>query len=273
MTDADRRGSAATDSAERAAETEDVEPAEAARDELTRTEEDQATVEEGPETAPETAEDGDETTTAGPEDGEDGDETTAAGPEDGDETAVAPTKKKAVKKARTVRKKAEPASSPRAGVQVLVVLGLVTAALAAAVVWLFLQQRELAATEKSVRQASYAASRAAEDLSSYDYRTIDSDLRRATGHTTGSFRRQFEALVPRTKASAVQQQAQVKGTAIRAAVEDAAPGRMVALVFLNQQTVKAASTKTDQMLPDQHTLRLTMIKVGDRWLVSKLEVL
>lgn len=150
------------------------------------------------------------------------------------------------------------------------VLVLVNLVLAGALVWLFMSKGDTDSMKEARKQATYAATQAAQDLSSYDYRTLDSDFRRAASHTTGKFRTEFEAQTQRVKATAQQSQAVVEGTAIKTGIEETSEKQVIALVFLNQQTVKTASA---ERLPSQFTLRLTMKKVGDRWLVEKLQVL
>ncbi|MEW2355241.1 hypothetical protein [Spirillospora sp. NPDC029432] len=167
-------------------------------------------------------------------------------------------------------------AAPAGGSRALVSLALVAVLVAAGVGWLWTQKSNLDATQDATKQATYAATQAAQSISSYDYRTVDADMRRATGYATGQFRKEFEQQAERVRTLAPQEQAMVTGTAVKTAVEEMSPTKGTVLVFLNQQTVK--STQTDksgqpQRLPSQFTLRMSMTKVGDRWLASKVEVL
>ncbi|MEU6038937.1 hypothetical protein ABZ801_26345 [Actinomadura sp. NPDC047616] len=146
----------------------------------------------------------------------------------------------------------------------------VNVALAVGLAWLVLAVNRAGDQEAAADQVKFAASRAAEDLSSYDFRTIDADLKRATGQTTGEFRTEFQRLTGTVRTSATQQQAVVEGTAVKTAVESVDGDRAVALVFLNQQTAKGSS---GQRTPSQFSMRLVMRKIGDRWLVSELQML
>lgn len=167
--------------------------------------------------------------------------------------------------------KRRPLSRTLAGLGVVAgVLILVNLVLAGFMAWLFVSNAQADQIKDARKQATFAATQAAQDLSSYDYRTLDSDFRRAAGHTTGPFRTQFETESARVKSNAQQQQIVVEGTAIKTGIEEASEKKAVALVFLNQQTVKTSSA---QRLPSQFTLRLSMTKVGERWLVEKLQVL
>ena len=155
----------------------------------------------------------------------------------------------------------------------LVALSVVAVVAAAGVGWLWMKKSAIDATETAGKQAAYAATQAAQSISSYDYRTVDSDMRRATAYATGDFRKQFEAQAQRVRTLAPQQQAMVTGTAVKTAVEEISPDKGTVLVFLNQQTVKNSEKGEPERLPSQFTLRMSMTKVGDRWLVSKVEVL
>ncbi|GLZ07602.1 hypothetical protein Acsp03_50680 [Actinomadura sp. NBRC 104412] len=150
------------------------------------------------------------------------------------------------------------------------VLIAVNLALAGALGWLVVAVQGLKADERAVQQVTFAAKQAAEDLSSYDYRTIDADLKRASDHTTGDFRNDFTRMTATVKPSALQQKAVVEGTAVRTSVESVDGRKAIALVYLNQATAKAA---TAERTPSQYTLRLVMTKVGDRWLVSQLQMM
>ncbi|GLW65980.1 hypothetical protein Arub01_42240 [Actinomadura rubrobrunea] len=146
----------------------------------------------------------------------------------------------------------------------------VNVALVAGLVWLVVAVHRADGREAAADQVKFAASRAAEDLSSYDFRTIDADLKRAAGQTTGRFKSQFQQLTASVRTSATRQQAVVEGTAVKTAVESVDGDRAIALVYLNQQTAKGSS---GQRTPSQFAMRLVMRKVGDRWLVSELHML
>jgi Mce-associated membrane protein len=158
----------------------------------------------------------------------------------------------------------------RAGVLVLVVLPLVAVLLAAAVVILWIKDDRLKAEEDASREAVRAAAQTSRDLSSYDYRTLESDFRTATGETTGKLREQYAALAQQIHATAVQQQAISQTTVIKAGAETVSADRVIVIVFANRSST---TTSSQNRLPDSLRIRITMVNVKGRWLASGLQVL
>ena len=163
-----------------------------------------------------------------------------------------------------------PGPRPRPGTQVVAVLALVAAVLTAAIVSLGLERARLRTNDEASRQAVHAAAQAARDLSSYDYRTLESDFRTATGQTTGKLRDEYAALAQQIRATAIQQQAISQTTVIKAGAESASARRVTVLVFANRS---ATTTASPNRLPESLRIRLTMVKADDRWLASELQVL
>jgi Mce-associated membrane protein len=157
-----------------------------------------------------------------------------------------------------------------AGTQMLAVLALVAVVLTAAVVVLWIKSGDLKATDDASRQAVRAASEAARDLSSYDYRTLESDFKTATGETTGKLHDQYSALAQQIRATAVQQQAISQTTVLKAGAETVSADRVTVIIFANRSSTTASS---QNRLPDSLRIRMTMLKVKDRWLASDLQVL
>jgi Mce-associated membrane protein len=163
---------------------------------------------------------------------------------------------------------------PTAGTQILTLLGLVAVVLAIAVVSLQHRGHTLRTTHGGGQQAMYAAATAAQDLSSYDYRTLESDIKTAAAQTTGQLRTDYEKQAQAIMATARQQQVVVNAQTVKSGVVSASPGQVVVLVFLNRTTSKTASSSSGQeRTPDQLRLVMTMKKVGGRWLVAKVDVL
>jgi hypothetical protein len=161
-----------------------------------------------------------------------------------------------------------------AGTQILVLLGLVALVLATAVAGLQNRGSELRAADDGAQKAMYAAATAAQDLSSYDYRTLESDIKTAASQTTGQLRTDYEKQAQAIMATARQQQVVVNAQTVKSGVVTATPDQVVVLVFLNRTTSKTGgSSAGQQRTPDQLRLLMTMKRAGGRWLVAKIDVM
>ncbi|MBT2210370.1 hypothetical protein [Actinomadura sp. NEAU-AAG7] len=169
-----------------------------------------------------------------------------------------------------VRAEGRGSGALRSGTLVVVLVGLVLA-LGGATTMLALKVRDQKATETASRQGLFAASRAAQALSSYDYRSLDSDLKAGAAMTTGRLRGEFEKLAETLKTLAPRERAVSSTTVMKAGVVSASPDRVVALVYANR-TSQTASDK-QQRLPEPLRIRLTMVKERGKWLASELAVI
>lgn len=175
----------------------------------------------------------------------------------------------------------EPAAPARAGrpgrggrLAALAAVLVVTLGLAAVAALLVLRSqdaREVASYYRPSSAPMSAARDAGRLLFSYDHRTIDEDFAAAEALTTGGFAKEYaqttQAVV---RPVAVENKAVVEATAVAQGIAQAEPGRVVALVFVNQSTT---STKVTGQKVDQSRVRMTLVERGDRWLVSKVEAL
>lgn len=179
---------------------------------------------------------------------------------------------KAAKKAAARKGGKRPAGERSApGLTTVIALGVAAVVLAVPAVLLSLKASELGQSAEAADQAVHAASQVARDLSSYDYRTLDADTKTALAGTTGKLRTDYQMLAQQIRQLAVQQQAVSQTTVIKAGVETSSPDRVTVIVFANRTTAKAAQEQ--QSLPEPLRIRITMVKVGDRWLASELAVL
>jgi Mce-associated membrane protein len=134
---------------------------------------------------------------------------------------------------------------------------------------------EAADPADQARTDAVAAARiAAHDLLSYDYRTIDTDIARAKSETTGEFASQYASTAAQLLAQAKQVRAIVQAKPSTPGVITATGNQVVVLVFVDQLSVKeVAGSRTPTTRIDQSRVRMTMTRVGDRWLVSQLAAL
>lgn len=124
------------------------------------------------------------------------------------------------------------------------------------------------ATDQARTDAVKAANEDVVALLSYDYKTVDDELAKARGSLTGPFLDDYTKLTSTVVAPAAKDQNIVtKATVVGSSVVSADPNRVVALLFINQNT----TTKTaPEASSSGSRVTLTMDKVGDRWLVSAL---
>lgn len=127
----------------------------------------------------------------------------------------------------------------------------------------------------SVRLAQAAATesvRAASDgtvaMLSYRPETVDTELKSATGRLTGGFRDEYTKLVDTVVApGAKQKHISAVATVPDAASVSATENHAVVLVFVNQTTTIGADAPT----ASTSTVRVTLDKVHDRWLISQFD--
>ncbi|HEY0560565.1 MAG TPA: hypothetical protein VGD03_09805 [Frankiaceae bacterium] len=148
-----------------------------------------------------------------------------------------------------------------AGVAVAALLGVTVAAVLVA--WAA-QRQDARRTSATAAARSYAL-----DFSTYDYRHLDADFARVQSHLTGSFKADYAS----TSGSLKQLITQYRGVST-AQVVGAAPSHVGAehatvLLFLDQTVTNTAAP--DPRL-DRNRLTLSLLRAGDHWLVSDLQL-
>ncbi|GIH69618.1 hypothetical protein [Sphaerimonospora thailandensis] len=153
-------------------------------------------------------------------------------------------------------------------------LALVAVGLAAAALWIFLDLRRLQESAASAASARTAARLYAAEMLSYDYRTIDRDLARASGRATGSLVAHFRELAGTLGPQARQRKTVQQAVVAAVGVESATPDEVHVLVFVNMVTT---STPPGQESPRQEIsqgrVRLVLVTQGDDWRVARLSTL
>ena len=128
--------------------------------------------------------------------------------------------------------------------------------------WHLVSDRETAA---AVGESVQAARTAAARILSYRADTVERDFAAARSDLTGPFLDSYTELVTTSVIPAARQR-QISAVAevVGAASVSAAPDHAVALVFVNQTTTAGSGAST--IYPS--TVRVTLDKIGGRWLVS-----
>jgi Mce-associated membrane protein len=123
-------------------------------------------------------------------------------------------------------------------------------------------------SQTAATQSVRAATDSTIAILSYRPDTVDADLTAAGGRLTGAFRDQYTQLITSVVApGAKQQHISAVATVPAAALASATASHAVVLVFINQTTTIGND-------PPTHTassVRVTLEKVHDRWLISQFD--
>lgn len=146
------------------------------------------------------------------------------------------------------------------GVIPAVIIGL--AACAGYLQW---RNTSIRAAQSAAVSAVSAATDSTVKMLSYKPDTVQKDLESASEGLTGAFRDSYNSLTHDVVVPGAQQkQISAVATVPAAAVVSASAKRVVVMVFVNQTTIVGADPPT----ATASTVRVTLDKVGERWLVS-----
>jgi Mce-associated membrane protein len=168
-----------------------------------------------------------------------------------------------------------PADAPRArrrlgGLLPVLALSLLTVLLLLTG-YLAYEVRQEQRAQAAGREALPAARDAARILFSYSHERLDDDFEAGLALATGEFREEYERTTREVvRPVAEEYDAVVEAEVVDAAVVSSEPGRVVALVFLNQTTT---STRVDGPKIDQSRVRMTLVEVDGRWRVEQVSAL
>ncbi|HEX6498673.1 MAG TPA: hypothetical protein VF054_06525 [Micromonosporaceae bacterium] len=172
--------------------------------------------------------------------------------------------------AKTANRTARPAARRSAGRRPLLwlVVAVLVVGVAAGVTWY--QARAGEQREAAARDALAGATAAAQALFSYDYRTFDASVANGRSFATGDFAKEYATTTGNLKSAAQTQHAVVRAQVSAVGVVRADTNEVELLVYLNQY--RSNVTITGEKV-DQNRVRLTMVKVGGEWKVSKATAL
>lgn len=125
------------------------------------------------------------------------------------------------------------------------------------------------ADARSERAATNQARTSIEQMLSYNYKTIDGQAAQIEGLLTGSFKTEFAtAMDKEIKPLAVKNQTVVQARVSDVGVMSSSPTTVKVMAFVNQ-----ARVGSDQVEPvvDQNRVLATLSRVGDRWLISRVD--
>lgn len=163
---------------------------------------------------------------------------------------------------------------PRGRLAVLAAVVLVTALLGAIVAVLAVRvahAREVASYYRPSSAPLSTARDASRALFSYDYRHLDKDFAAGAAYATGTFQKEYASTTAKVvRDVATRYKAVVQADPVEAGITQADPGRVVALVFINQVTT---SNRVEGQKLDRSRVRMVLTKQGNRWLVSEVKAL
>lgn len=117
------------------------------------------------------------------------------------------------------------------------------------------------------RDALEAATAATEAILSYDYRSLDADLARATAFMTPTYRAQFRTLAGELQRRTRVTRLATAATVLRAGLQGISHGQARAVLFVEQLT----STEGSLGATSRTALVLTLQRTGSGWLVASLD--
>ncbi|WP_225433621.1 Mce protein [Mycolicibacterium mucogenicum] len=125
-----------------------------------------------------------------------------------------------------------------------------------------------------VNAASDAALQAAKDyavvLTTLDAKNIDENYRKSLDGSTGEFKDAYSQGATQLRQVLIDNKASGTGIVVAAAVKSATPDKVEVLLFVDQ-SITNANNPSPRI--DRNRIDMTMEKVGDRWLASRVEIL
>ncbi|GAA5088774.1 Mce-associated membrane protein [Thermocatellispora tengchongensis] len=134
--------------------------------------------------------------------------------------------------------------------------------------------RWLRESDSAGAEAMATARSVAADMLSYDYRTVEADLARAQGYTTGELAGHYRTLARSLAPQARKERAVQQASVVAAGIESAEPDRVRVLLFVDMATSKVAPGEREpRQRRELNRARFVMVKQDSRWLVAELSTL
>lgn len=126
-----------------------------------------------------------------------------------------------------------------------------------------------AITSPEARDAGMqAAAQLTQKVLSYDWKTLDADIKASEAVLAPSFRSEYAKAMSNVKADSVKNQVKLTASAVATSIVSATEKKVVALVFVNQVTT-AKGTGNQRL--DQNRVLVTLTRDGGEWRVSKMD--
>lgn len=152
---------------------------------------------------------------------------------------------------------------------VLVVVVLLVASNGATLAFSYLGGRDV----RAAGDVGTVARRFAKNLVTFDYRTLDADIKRIEADSTGNFHKELSAAlgggVGAFKGPLVDAQARSRGTVSKVLVEMPVTGSTATAVVVAEQTISNKTTEQPQTVGRR--LELTLVRTAKGWKVDSVD--
>ncbi|WP_406689977.1 hypothetical protein REH65_29175 [Saccharopolyspora sp. ID03-671] len=152
----------------------------------------------------------------------------------------------------------------------VLVAAVIAAVLLGALGYTGLQLRSHVAAESARAAAQEAARRYAADLSTYDYRRLDSNFAAVTANAHGQFAQQYEQVSSSLTELIRQNQAISEGKVLTTATVSADENHAVVALFVDQEIT---NKNTPEPRVDRNRMQMTLIHDDGRWLIDNIQLL
>ncbi|MYR06819.1 hypothetical protein GTV32_11115 [Gordonia sp. SID5947] len=177
-----------------------------------------------------------------------------------DESATGPRRRARLRAALTGRR------TRRVFTVVIAVVAVAGVALAG---WFGLEWKQARDVDNAATAAKSVAEQYAVSLTSVSADSVDKDFATVLGGATGGFKDMYAKSSAQLRQLLVDNKADAQGKVIASGIQSATTDKVVVLLFIDQ-TVRNASTPEPRI--DRSRVVMTMDKVGDRWLASKVDL-
>ncbi len=115
-----------------------------------------------------------------------------------------------------------------------------------------------------------AATGLTQKVLSYDWKSLDADVKAAEAVLAPSFRGEYARTMAEVRDQTIKNQVKLDASVVATSIVSATQDRVVALVFVNQVTTAKGSGNERR---DQNRVLVTLTRHGGEWRVSKMDAL
>ncbi|MFI6776369.1 hypothetical protein [Nocardia sp. NPDC050412] len=155
---------------------------------------------------------------------------------------------------------------PRAAVGAIALVAVSASVLACVLGWKLHDRNEI---DTAVRQAASTAQTYAVTLTSIDSQNIDQNFAAVISGATGEFKDTYTQSSNQLKALLVEHTAVSKGRVVDSSIKSASKDRVQVMLFIDQEVTNSVSPEPRI---DRSRMVMTMERIGEHWLASKVDL-